>query len=521
MEEYKVLITTGGIGSRLGDLTTYKNKALVRVGKKAAISHIVESYPENIEMVVTVDYHGELVKDFLQLVYPKRKFTFIDTKGSPSVGCSILMAKEELQCPFIFHACDTIIKDQQNIPTPYCNWIGGHISSNSSHYRSFNVSNDRVLKMNEKGEKDYDYIHIGLCGFKDYELFWSILEKLYGGNKTNKELSDCHVISEMLEETLVKYIEFSTWFDIGNIDGLRIAKEVIEEDINVIEKQAEEIYMTESSVIKFFYDKDIVDKRVKRTKLLNGLVPKVTGVKGNFYKYDFIEGEELSKKITVDILKDLISWMSNNLWHQLGDSTGETFDRFYNFYFVKTRNRMLEFLSNNNIKDTPVVINGIKCSSVAVLLDKIDLQLLCSEVPYRFHGDFILDNIIYTLDEEFCLIDWRQDFEGVLDYGDVYYDLAKLNHSFIFNHELINKGYFSINIDSEIQFELFEKYTLSICQKAFYSTIKELGFNCNKVAIITSLIWLNMAALHPRPINLFLWYFGQYNLTLALQGSLI
>ena len=45
MAEYKVLITTSGIGSRLGNLTEYTNKGLVRVGKKPSISYIIESYP--------------------------------------------------------------------------------------------------------------------------------------------------------------------------------------------------------------------------------------------------------------------------------------------------------------------------------------------------------------------------------------------------------------------------------------------------------------------------------------------
>ena len=54
MEEYKVLITTSGIGSRLGDLTKYTNKSLVRVGDKPAISHIIESYPEDTKFVVTL-----------------------------------------------------------------------------------------------------------------------------------------------------------------------------------------------------------------------------------------------------------------------------------------------------------------------------------------------------------------------------------------------------------------------------------------------------------------------------------
>ena len=77
MAEYKVLITTSGVGSRLGDLTKYTNKCLVRVGKKPAISYIVEAYPKEVELVVTVGYFGEQVKDFLTLAYPERKITFI------------------------------------------------------------------------------------------------------------------------------------------------------------------------------------------------------------------------------------------------------------------------------------------------------------------------------------------------------------------------------------------------------------------------------------------------------------
>ena len=48
MEDYKVLITTSGLGSRLGNLTDYTNKCLVRIADKPAISYIVESYPKNI-----------------------------------------------------------------------------------------------------------------------------------------------------------------------------------------------------------------------------------------------------------------------------------------------------------------------------------------------------------------------------------------------------------------------------------------------------------------------------------------
>ena len=74
MGEYKVLITTSGVGSRLGELTTFTNKSLVRVGKKPAISYAIENYPDDIEIVVTLGYWGGQVRDFLTLAYPKRNF---------------------------------------------------------------------------------------------------------------------------------------------------------------------------------------------------------------------------------------------------------------------------------------------------------------------------------------------------------------------------------------------------------------------------------------------------------------
>ena len=126
MENYKVLITTSGVGSRLGQLTTFTNKCLVRVGKKPALSYIIEKYSEDVEVVVTLGYFGDQIKDFLTLSYPNRKFTFVtvdnyEGEGS-SLGYSLLQAKNELQCPFIFHASDTIVSDE--IKAPNHNWLG-------------------------------------------------------------------------------------------------------------------------------------------------------------------------------------------------------------------------------------------------------------------------------------------------------------------------------------------------------------------------------------------------------------
>ena len=53
MAGYKVLITASGLGSRLGNLTKFTNKGLVRIGKKPALSYIIESYPDDVAVSYT------------------------------------------------------------------------------------------------------------------------------------------------------------------------------------------------------------------------------------------------------------------------------------------------------------------------------------------------------------------------------------------------------------------------------------------------------------------------------------
>ena len=54
------------------------------------------------------------------------------------------------------------------------------------------------------------------------------------------------------------------------------------------------------------------------------------------------------------------------------------------------------------------------------------------------------------------------------------------------------------------------------CVEILEDWIESEGLDNRKVDIIKSLIWLNMAPLHPQPIGDFLFYFGKYNLYLNL-----
>lgn len=511
MAEYKVLITTSGLGSRLGELTDYTNKSLVRVADKPAISYIVESYPEDTEFVITLGHFGDHVKQFLQLAYPTYNFTFVEVdnyKGpGSSLGYSILQCKHEINCPFIFHASDTVIKNF-SIPNTDTNWVAGSHKEESSQYRTLNLNSNKLVKVNEKGELGYDFSYVGLAGIKDYELFFYNLEKLI--YKGHEDTSDIHVINNMVSEVefLYKDIPYGNWFDIGNTSELIKTRKQFNSSIEVLDKKDESIFFFDDFIIKFFSDKTINANRVKRGIQLKHLVPEIIGSSNNFYKYKKAEGKLFSKSVNVDKFKKFLDWTYENLWITSDSSID---DKCYDFYINKTKKRLSQYLNSNT--DTTETINGVNTPSVYEILSSIDEEWLCNGIASQFHGDFILDNIIET-EDGFTLIDWRQDFAGDLEVGDVYYDLAKLNHNLTLNHDILNRNLFNF---SKEDCYILTNSKLNECQKVLHQFIIDKGFDLNKVEVLTSIIWLNMAPLHEYPLNKFLFYFGKYTLNQKLN----
>jgi thiamine kinase-like enzyme len=147
------------------------------------------------------------------------------------------------------------------------------------------------------------------------------------------------------------------------------------------------------------------------------------------------------------------------------------------------------------------------------MLKNIDWNLICNAVPVRFHGDFILDNILYTDKDDFVLLDWRQDFGGNIDAGDKYYDLAKLNHNLTINHDMLsNDHYYVKSTPTGMYCDIFRSHNMVQCQQAFFKSIEAMNYDKQKINLMTSLIWINMSPLHEYPLNKFLFYFGKYNL---------
>ena len=514
MVEYKVLLTTSGLGSRLGNLTKFTNKSLVRVGDKAVISHIIETYPKDVEFIVTLGHYGSHVKQYLTLAHSDRNITFVEVDNYMGEGSSLLysisLCEEHLQCPFVFHACDTLLPKNYIAEVDFTsNWSVGGVGNNSQSYRTLNCLNKKISSINEKGEQNFDYVYVGVSGFYDYKVFWNNCKNIIKTVNT-RDLSDCHVIRKMNNFSV---ISIDDWYDIGNIDALKRTRSKIKGTIQVLDKEDENIFVLNDFVIKFFHNKKICYDRVLRSTSLGSLTPKLLDSTENFYKYEYVVADLLSDVVNRIKFSELLQWAKENLW--VSKKQENFYDNALSFYKDKTLLRIEKFLDKHNLLDEVNYINGVEVPKIKDLMTQINFEDIIGKEPTGFHGDFILDNILTS--DTFTLIDWRQDFNGIIESGDMNYDLAKLNHNLVLNHDMLYHDYFKIDFSKGIECDVHVKKSLIDCKSILKEFCEENGINFNNIEILTALIWINMSPLHEHPLDMFLYYFGKYNLFLALS----
>lgn len=458
MSNYKVVIPSAGIGSRLGVLTKNFNKALVTIGTKPSICHVIDKFPHDVEIVVLLGYKGDQVRQVLNAVYPKGKITFItvDPFEGPGAGLGLTLnhAREALQCPFIFIPNDTIVPDDKIDlnPNQVGNWIGYYDAHpgdrvDVASYRTIWFDNQHTLQtINPKGAGESDHVYIGLCGVRDYKAFWAIME-----SPTAIEIGESYAIKSLPQ---VKSYQMKSWCDTGNLISLGITREKFKDDkYNILEKEDEAIWFFNDLVVKFNIDPAFIDERVRRISFdTNKIFPELVHVDTNLYSYRKIEGDVVSSFITPNMAEILLDQMQEQMWTANGKNCPNGMGQIlHDFYRKKTYDRLAHFTKRFETPDVATWINNEEVPSARELLDNLDWDALCTPDKIgMFHGDFHNENILIDEnDGRFRLIDWRQNFgklngEPNLKYGDVYYDLAKFYHGLIVPHKSVHDEHFSV-----------------------------------------------------------------------------
>ncbi len=543
--KYTLVVPCAGLGLRTKQHSKHINKALITVGQKPVICHIIDNMRPLIDrVVIALGYKGDMVKQVIQQYYKGEQssfFTFVQVdryQGPGSgLGYTLLQCEKFLQKPFIFSSNDTITSIMQYVHDLRQKDVLFYSDKkyDIDDYRTLTVLQNTLLAINpkmtsydisNKPQKDIMYPYIGTCVVWDYKRFWTNMH-------ANQELTiRTGEVSGFDFESKIYAYKVKYWYDLGNSKNIVQTQELYQSKTkNILPKQTEGIWFTQDDrVIKFNIDQTFISDRVKRLQLLGDvhyLFPKITNQTTHTYAYNSLSGTIMSKIYDRNVFKNVLNITYDQFW------TNDIFDiwdelsiqnrnAIYDFYYGKTVSRLNAFLNKYEIiNQSRQTINNVQCPSITKLLDAIDFNRLVQKGLYTkyFHGDYHMENILVDKHHIFFL-DWRQNFgKGNIVAGDVYYDLAKFKQSLIVSHENIKNHLYWVRTEQQnIYYDIMVSKKNIDMLKIFDEFVAQHNFDKNHIDILTALVFLNIAVLHqPDEYSLFLFYLGKDLLNKALK----
>ena len=507
-----VCILTAGKGTRMGALGKILNKALHTIDGKAIITHIINKFPQDAEFVIGVGFLGDQVRNYLHIAHAERKFHFVeidnfDGPGS-GPGYSLLCCRKQLQKPFYFVSCDTLWSNELDWALDK-NWFGvAHVNpTDSVHYCNLKVMGTSVVELRDKSriEDESFQAFVGLCHIKDFPVFWTALEN-------TETVAGEHQISNgvraLIAQTDAQALNVE-WTDVG--DAGKYKKAVSRFENFDFSKENEALYIVNRQVIKFFADASITERRVLKSRLNPAVFPPITRHAGQFYAYDFQRGETLYQVNSRDTFSRLLDWLSANLWKRQTVDQKLMRATCQKFYQSKTLERLDMFHRKFAQSDVPSMVNGRNIPATSELLALVPWGRLAEGIPCFMHGDLQFDNILFDAAKQgFMLLDWRQDFGGHVEFGDLYYDLAKLYGGIVLNYDYIKLNLLSYaESEQGITFDFAQRFQAKNYLQQLSEYISGNGYDLIKVKILVALIYLNMSPLHHYPFDKMLYSLGR------------
>lgn len=506
----------------MGDLGRVINKTLLPLGDKAILSRIIESFPAGMEFVVALGEKGQQVRDYLSLAHPDLKVCFVevdnyDGPGS-GPGYSILCCRHLLQRPFWFLPCDGLYTvDFDRIPEG--DWVGvGRVDrAEANAYCNFALDGDTVVAIHDKTtpvESEFA-VFTGLLCVRDYKTFWASLADPV---VVAKEHQISNGLKGLMERASLK-AHFVPWEDVGDREKYAVLqRRYVDYDYS---KTNEFLYLVNGRVVKFFADERVVAARVAKANLKKAVFPAIEGARRQFYSYAFVPGKTFYAAYDYNLFSRLLDWLEKEVWTPVPVAAARMRELCRRFYRDKTGERLNVFAAKYPKYSEPQRVNGRPIPSLASLMARIPWEELYDGTPVFMHGDLQFDNILYQeASGRFCLLDWRQDFAGEIEFGDLYYDLAKLWGGINLNYDYIKAGLFRVEQpDYELIINFEQRSSSGQLSQLLRDRVIAKGLSWRRVQLLTGLIYLNMAPIHHSPFDIALMGLGRTTLMDVLEGA--
>lgn len=532
------MIPAAGRGSRMLALTDDMPKAMLPIRSKPIIGwHLDKLIEENIkDVIIIVGYKKEKLIDYVNKIYKNKiNIRFVEQTelnglaSAVNIGINCLNKNEIENKKLLIILGDTLITDK--FDKIFNNSFVGY--KNVEDYKRW-----CLLETDEKNNitKFFDKPNlnpntkkaiIGIYYFNNIKLLNTNINTIIKNNiKIKNEYQLSSAMDLYIKEENIKAIEFNKWYDCGQLDTFNQTKKNIARCFNQITLTDDNTIIKQSDNEKKLHQE--INWFLNLPNKLKVYIPQLIDysiLKNNtFYELEYINFSPMQELFLYN-LPLMEQW--NNFFNVLFNMIDKfklfsnkcnfnTKQHLKNILITKTVNRVNELQENPYFKElsstSGIKINGIYYKNLNTIwnsvLDYLNKNIIDNSSNYWqiIHGDLFFGNMLYDIGSRTLkIIDPRGNFHIDGNYGDIRYDIAKMNHSIVGKYDFIVNDLFAIIKDdinkNEFEYILYDSNKHKEITKIWKQELKNRGYNYNDILIITALLFLSMIPLHSENVQ--------------------
>lgn len=514
------IILAAGKGTRLNSIIDGHFKPLIKVNGCPAIILVAKSIIQQgvMDFVIVANSNNKsAIEDVWNNAFHNLDLNLkivVQTEPlGPAHALSFGMSVANSQKHILVCLADTLF--DEIIPLSF-DWVGTAKATGSGKWCWVQHINQKVIDFYDKVEPPQDVkdVLMGLYYFRDSKYLKECIDSVITNNirLAEGEYQLSNVINLYKQKYPIKAKEITTWTDVGSIENYLNAQEKLIQHRNI-----NSFFINRSDTQKTIEKKGPLEKinnEINWIKKVNNIYPegvlKIIDTTKDSYKMEYCRYPLLSKiylyentdpEVFCKIIKNLLTKINKELWLNVNDKEKIDISKECKvMYFDKPLLRLEEWHEWENIRKIHTFnLNGNQITNIELIIKNITQYLKDNHKPVLgiIHGDFHFGNIFFDETEKiFKLIDPRGSFgshKGII--GDVYYELAKLRHSYHGMYDAILDGLYTVEINDQ-------GYNLKIGPQrlqyieAIDNLISELGYDLNIVKTIEFTILLSLISIH-------------------------
>lgn len=541
MKNIIAMVPAAGRGSRMMSLTENMPKAMLPLHGKPIIGwHLDKLIEEDIsEVCIIVGYQKDKLINYTERFYSdKINITYVEQTELKGLGHAIKQGISELkktydinQYGLLIILGDTIIRDslRNSLINPNNSWIGYNEVQDFKRWCLLKTNSNNVItefidkpNVDPKTRKAV----IGIYYFSDMKLLLHNLNEIVEKDikiKGEYQLSSAMELY-MICNTLMAY-KFTEWYDCGEIETFNKSRKNIARHFNSITVTNDNTIIKKSSNNQKI--KQEVNWFLNIPNKLRVYTPQLIdySIRDNvFYELEYINFTPIQELFLYD-LPEMCEWK------KLFDNIFNCINKF-NLYSMKSRYNVKEHLHNILIEKTQerldqlvnqdfdfwsevlsqnsITINGKEYKNYNILkkslYEYIQNNIIESGNNYWqiIHGDLFFGNMLYDINSDTLkVIDPRGNFGIDSVYGDIRYDLAKLNHSILGKYDfIVNDLYVLLSIkNNNFEYIMYDSEKHDDIINEFNNYLKNYNFDQEHILSLTGLLFLSMIPLHKESKN--------------------